>query len=166
MPIDNGVWYARIGLFNNLSRYSFTYAKKTKHSSFNFFSEINALPIFILPCLSFLLLLTFLFSIVYIFLVFYLFTFENICCLHNSNISLIIFPHLTLYSGMLSNKHYSQMRLLRSGDVELNPGPRKSSSLSFLHWNVNGIAAHDFSKLALIQSQVVRKTFILGQSKF
>ena len=38
------------------------------------------------------------------------------------------------------------------GDVELNPGPKKSSSLSFLHRNINRIAAHDFSKLALIQS--------------
>ena len=44
------------------------------------------------------------------------------------------------------------MRLLRSVDVELNPGPKKSSSLSFLHWNINGVAAHDFFKLALIQS--------------
>ena len=44
------------------------------------------------------------------------------------------------------------MRLLCSGDVQLNPGPKKSSSLSFLHWNINGIAAHNFSKLALIQS--------------
>ena len=41
--------------------------------------------------------------------------------------------------------------MLCSEDVRLNPGPKKSSSLSFLHWNINGIAAHDFSKFALIQ---------------
>ena len=40
-------------------------------------------------------------------------------------------------------------------DVELNPGPKKSSSLSFFHWNLNGIAAHDFAKIPSIQSQAL-----------
>ena len=45
--------------------------------------------------------------------------------------------------------------MIRSGDVELNPGPNKSSSLTFFHWNLNGIAAHDFSKISLIQSHAL-----------
>ena len=44
------------------------------------------------------------------------------------------------------------MQLLCSGNIQLNPGLKKSCSLSFLHWNINGIEAHDFSKLALIQA--------------
>ena len=87
-------------------------------------------------------------------MVLFLSNYENISSLPNrSNISLMLLSYyLTAYPGMLNNKHYSQMRLLHLGDVELNPGPNKSSSLSFLHWNINRIAAHDFSKLALIQS--------------
>ena len=154
MPIDNGVWYARIGIFNNLFLFRFVSAKKSHNSSFNIFSKIKSLLIFTLPCLLFLLILTFLFSLVYIFLVLFLSNYENISPLPNrSNISLTLLSYyLTAYPGKLNNKHYSQMQLLRSGDVELNPGPKTSSSLSFLHWNINGIAAHDFYKLALIQS--------------
>ena len=40
--------------------------------------------------------------------------------------------------------------MIRSGDVELNPGPNNSSSL-----NLNGIAAHDFAKISLIQSHAL-----------
>ena len=36
------------------------------------------------------------------------------------------------------------------GDIEINPGP-KQSSLPFCHWNSNGIAAHDFIKVSLLQ---------------
>ena len=41
--------------------------------------------------------------------------------------------------------------MIRSGDVEWSPGPKKSSSLTFFHWNLNGIAAHNFAKMSLIQ---------------
>ena len=36
--------------------------------------------------------------------------------------------------------------LLKSVDIESNPGPRKSSTLKFCHWNLNGLAAHKFTK--------------------
>ena len=42
------------------------------------------------------------------------------------------------------------MILLRSGDVETNPGPKKSSFIKFCHWNLNDLAAHDFLKVSLI----------------
>ena len=32
--------------------------------------------------------------------------------------------------------------LLKSGDIETNPGPKKSSAIKFCHWNLNGLAAH------------------------
>ena len=46
----------------------------------------------------------------------------------------------------------NQILLIRSGNIELNPGPKKSSSLSFFHWNLNETAAHDFAKISFIQS--------------
>ena len=40
------------------------------------------------------------------------------------------------------------MLLLESGDIETNPSPRKSF-IKFCHWNLNGLAAHDFVKMLL-----------------
>ena len=34
----------------------------------------------------------------------------------------------------------------------MNPGPKKSSSLTSFHWNVHGIPAHDFAKVSSVQS--------------
>ena len=42
--------------------------------------------------------------------------------------------------------------LLRSGDIEINPGPKKSSVIKFCHWKLNGLAAHDFLQVSLIEA--------------
>ena len=42
--------------------------------------------------------------------------------------------------------------LLLSGDIEVNPGPKRSSKIKFYHWNLNGLAAHDFIKLPLMKA--------------
>ena len=45
--------------------------------------------------------------------------------------------------------------VITCGDIELNPGPKKDKScdnFSLCHWNVNIIAAHDFSKLFLLEA--------------
>ena len=52
----------------------------------------------------------------------------------------------------MTASNLTQILLIQSGDVELNPGPKKSSSLTFFPWSLNGIAAHDFAKIPLIQS--------------
>ena len=44
--------------------------------------------------------------------------------------------------------------LLKSGDIESNPGPRKSSTLKFCHWNLNGLAAHEFIKLSFLEGYI------------
>ena len=44
--------------------------------------------------------------------------------------------------------------LICAGDIELNPGPRKNNTsynFSFCHWNYNSIAAHNVSKLPLLE---------------
>ena len=45
----------------------------------------------------------------------------------------------------------NQISLIWSGDVELNPDTKKSSSLTFFHWSANETAAHNFEKISLIQ---------------
>ena len=44
------------------------------------------------------------------------------------------------------------LSLLRLGDVEINPGPKKLSVIKFYHWNVNGLAAYGFLKVPLIET--------------
>ena len=45
--------------------------------------------------------------------------------------------------------------LMRCGHIELNPGP-KYSSLTFCHWNLNGLTAHDNIKISLLQAYVTQ----------
>ena len=60
---------------------------------------------------------------------------------------LLIHYILVIYSF---NLHH--LLLLRSGDIEINPDPMKSSRLNFCHWNLNGIATHDFVKVTLLEA--------------
>ena len=43
---------------------------------------------------------------------------------------------------------------MKSGDIESNPGPRKSSALKFCRWNLNGLVAHEFIKLSLLEGYI------------
>ena len=36
----------------------------------------------------------------------------------------------------------------------MNTLPRKSSTLKFCHWNLSGLAAHEFTKLSLLESHI------------
>ena len=49
--------------------------------------------------------------------------------------------------------------LLRSGDVETKPSPKKSSVIKFSHWNLKGLAAHDFLKVSLIEAFITTHNF-------
>ena len=44
------------------------------------------------------------------------------------------------------------------GDIKINPGP-KQSPLTFCHWNLNDIAAHDFIKISLLQGYITDRNF-------
>ena len=54
---------------------------------------------------------------------------------------------------------FSKILLVNSGDTETNPGPRKSSPIKFCHWNLNGLAAHDFIKAPLIEAFISTHDF-------
>ena len=52
--------------------------------------------------------------------------------------------------------------LICAGDIELNPGPIKNNTsynFSFHYWNLNSIAAHNFSKLSLLEAYNVQHKF-------
>ena len=44
--------------------------------------------------------------------------------------------------------------LLKSGYIEPNPGSRKISTLKFFGWNLTGLAAHEFTKLSLLEGYI------------
>ena len=43
-----------------------------------------------------------------------------------------------------------------SGNVQLNPGPKNKSDVNFpiCHWNLNGIAAHNYVKVFLLKTYI------------
>ena len=45
--------------------------------------------------------------------------------------------------------------LMQCGDTEANPGP-KYSSLTFCHWDLNGLTAHGNINISLLQSYVTQ----------
>ena len=51
------------------------------------------------------------------------------------------------------NQSFDRCFLSRCGDIETNPGPdyTSNSSFSVCHWNLNGIAAHDYVKLPMLE---------------
>ena len=49
--------------------------------------------------------------------------------------------------------------LIRSGDIETNPGQKKQSSLKFFHWNLYELEAPDFIKLQLIGTYIATNNF-------
>ena len=48
--------------------------------------------------------------------------------------------------------------LFRCGDIEKKTGP-KYSSLTFCHWNLNGLTAHDSIKISLLQAYVTQHNY-------
>ena len=59
-----------------------------------------------------------------------------------------------LISVFLHCLYIKDFLLLKSGDIASNPGPPKSSALMFCLWNLNGLAAHEFIKLSLLEGYI------------
>ena len=48
---------------------------------------------------------------------------------------------------------------LKPGDIETNPGLKKSSAIKFFPWNLNGLTAHDFVQVPLIEASITMHNF-------
>ena len=71
----------------------------------------------------------------------------------------------TLYDKQI-NKLLLRFLLICCSDVESNLGPKKLHHISFCHWNLNGLAAHNFSKVSLLQAiSVSKNNNIIGLSE-
>ena len=59
----------------------------------------------------------------------------------------ILASHGKLFFGNLI-----RLLLVCCGDIEINSGPKTKNQISFCHWNLNGLAAHNFTKVSLLQA--------------
>ena len=62
----------------------------------------------------------------------------------------------TLYDKQIE-KLLLKLLLICCGDVESNPGPKKQHQISFCHWNLNGLAAHNFSSFLITSYISIKK---------
>ena len=78
------------------------------------------------------------------------FSYCNITYLRNFMTHLFYYRLLTSFLANFPGKFDL---LMLCGDIESNPGPRCNSSQSFsiYHWNLNSIAAYNFSKISLLR---------------
>ena len=134
MPIDNATWHVRVGSF---------YALKTL---LPYKSETRKVP--------------FSFQTVYFLFLAFSYIFKSILnnvhyffnCLVTKNMSLITKPtNIFLFICIVS-------LLCRCGDIETDPG-LKYSSLTFCHWNLNGLTAHDSIKISLLQAYILQHNY-------
>ena len=87
-------------------------------------------------------------------------------CLTSKIFNYIIYNSkmITKFSGNIMQRYffffqvcfylpYLRQYLLTCGDIESNPGPGNDSDhhLTICHWNLNGIASHNFLKVSLIE---------------
>ena len=126
MSLDINLWRFQIGVFTGNTKYIST--KKTSLSNYY-------------PCLSiklflFLLILFTLQCKATVFLYVFLNGLYSIDLLF-----LFIFQHFLTFK-----------LLLRSGDIETQPGPRRKNSLSVCHFNINSLSAHNFAKLSSLKA--------------
>ena len=87
------------------------------------------------------------------------------------NAKLVKYPFKSKYQANVCpqnlNKFYTiccmfLLLLICADDIELNSGPRKNNTsynFSFCHWNLDSIAAHNFSKLSLLEAYNVQHNF-------
>ena len=114
MLIDGVLWHARVGIFT-ASKFQTQVKSNMKNP------------------LLFLKILLFFINCIYARLI-YLISFSTFRFLRKI-LQLVDVETLFLIS--------IKILLYFCGDIEINPGPKRSS-LTFCHWNLNGVAAHEF----------------------
>ena len=120
MPIDGVLWRARVGIFN-----AFKFQTQVKSHMKN--------PLLFLKI--FMCFINYIYARLIYLITFNTFRFlTNILQLADVEILFLLYIKILLYF---------------CGGAEINPCP-KQSSLTFCHWSLNGVAAHEFIKTLLL----------------
>ena len=142
MPIDNVTWQARVGIFYG---YKFIFVMKPKNKGL----------------LNFLIHQTFylLSSVLMTHLKTQLNNFYVVLdCKIKKIPALYRLRFLKIANITMFLLFFIQNLVLLSGDIEENPGP-KYSSLTFCHWNLNGLTAHDSTKISILQAYIAQHNY-------
>ena len=148
MPVNLQQYRGEIGAFHNRS------------------SKI----LFVRYCYKFTNILMCLLLLIFSGLAFYVVIFINTlknCTGSILKLSIISLPLLISYSFLTQLWIYSH-RISLSGDIELNPGPKRdiNQCFSVCHWNLNSVASHNFSKIqSLIAYNCIHKFDIICLSE-
>ena len=142
MPIDNLTWQARVGIFNSSKP---LFKTKIKHR-----------------VMQQLLLDHTIYSL-YLFFTFILIKQVNNLYQVSSRFIKIIPVSFRLHFLKIADitvflLFFIQNLLSCCGDIEENPGP-KYSSLTFCHWNLNKLTAHDSTKISLLQAYITQHNY-------
>ena len=158
MPVNLSQYRGSVGVFNNRN-----FFVQSKVSHFFHLSDINSNnnynlaigPLILLNKITLLLLLLNL-----------MFLFKSNGSKHKKVIFIwILFSTFVSYNFL---RWLYVLLITLSGDVELNPGPKRNTvqTLSICHWNLSSICAHNFAKLTLLRAYVsVRKFDIICLSE-
>ena len=70
---------------------------------------------------------------------------------------LVLALHFNTFESIFVNRYSyrSQKWLFICGDVSLNPG-QKTEDIKFMHWNLNSLTAHAFSRVPLLHAYMVQ----------
>ena len=142
MPIDNLTWQARVSIFNS--------SKPLFKSNIKNRGTLQ----FLLHCTVYSL---------YRFLTFILIKQVNNLYQVSSSLIKIIPASFRLRFLKIADitvflLFFIQNLLSCCGDIEENPGP-KYSSLTFCHWNLNGLTAHDSTKISLLEAYITQRNY-------
>ena len=141
MPIVNLTWQARVGIFNS-SKPLFKTKKKLRYATI-FTPSYRILFIFIFDC--------------------HLITQVNNLYQDSSRLIKTIPASFRLRFLKIADITVFLLFLIQNflsccGDIEENPGP-KYSSLTFCHWNLKGLTAHDSTKISLLQAYITQHNY-------
>ena len=142
MPIDNLTWQARVGIFNSSKPLFKTKIKNRGMLQFLLHHTIYSL---------------------YLFLTFILIKQVNNFYQVSSRLIKIIPASFRLRFLKIADitvflLFFIQNLLSCCGDIEENPGPKRSS-LTFCHWNLNGLIAHNSTKISLLQAYIIQHNY-------
>ena len=142
MSIDNLTWQARVGIFNSSKLLFKTKIKNRGMLQFLLHYTVYSLFLF----LTFILI-------------------KQVNNLYQVSSRLIkIIPasfrlrFLKIADITVFLLFFIQNLLSCCGDIEENPGP-KYSSLTFCHWNLNGLTAHDSNKISVLQAYITQRNY-------
>ena len=144
MPIDNGTWQARVGVFLALK---LVLKWKSKTREFPFLQN----PVY------FSLMLTFNFSRFLLSNAYHAYN----CMLTEKMLKPYLYSIITLskITKIIDFLFLCITNLIsQCGDIETNSGSR-FSSLTFCHWNLNGLTAHDSIKISLLQAYITQHNY-------